>query len=303
MSELDEIVARLEALIGQPHVSEEYIRFRIDLLRGQWDVRHALAGTASPGPYLGPTGRVAAGRGEKASTPGKPALDPGAVPFDPRLLRSLFSAFCTAAARHGRQTEDTQRLVAAAEDNPALPEELARQAAFGPEMEHLESLARQFGILVDALLFVGRALAAPFLAEAARRIEEGSKATAGAAEAHSRCRMCDSPPSLAKLRREDGRRILYCGLCGTSWEFARLACPWCQSGDQQAPTLLRFSHADPRWVEGCDRCRGYVKTVDERRLPVGEVVVPVVEETATLYLDLLAEREGYIRRLPYVLSV
>jgi hypothetical protein len=28
----------------------------------------------------------------------------------------------------------------------------------------------------------------------------------------------------------------------------------------------------------------------------------VIEETATLHLDLLAEREGYIRRLPYALS-
>jgi hypothetical protein len=31
-------------------------------------------------------------------------------------------------------------------------------------------------------------------------------------------------------------------------------------------------------------------------------VLPVVEEAATLHLDLLAEREGYIRRVPYALS-
>jgi hypothetical protein len=42
--------------------------------------------------------------------------------------------------------------------------------------------------------------------------------------------------------------------------------------------------------------------VDERKLPEGEPVFPVVEEAATLHLDLLAEREGYIRRVPYVLS-
>jgi len=32
------------------------------------------------------------------------------------------------------------------------------------------------------------------------------------------------------------------------------------------------------------------------------MVFPVVEEAATLHLDLLAEREGYIRRVPYVLA-
>ena len=44
----DEITARLEALIGQPHVSEEYIRFRMDLLQAQWAVRQALAGISRP---------------------------------------------------------------------------------------------------------------------------------------------------------------------------------------------------------------------------------------------------------------
>jgi FdhE protein len=107
---------------------------------------------------------------------------------------------------------------------------------------------------------------------------------------------------LAKLRREDGRRILYCGLCGTSWESTRLACPWCGTPDREALNLLRLSEGDPRWIETCESCRGYIKTVDERKLPFGETIIPVVEETATLHLDLLAEREGYIRRLPYVLS-
>jgi FdhE protein len=66
--------------------------------------------------------------------------------------------------------------------------------------------------------------------------------------------------------------------------------------------ILRLGDADVRWVETCERCKGYIKTVDERKLPEGELVFPVVEEAATLHLDLLAEREGYIRRVPYVLA-
>jgi FdhE protein len=299
---LDEIVARLEALIGQPHVSEEYIRFRIDLLKAQWAVRQALAGAAQPTSHPGPTRRTTPDQNRTDSSTTRPDLEPNTIPFDPGLLQSAFAAICRSVAQRGRATEDIQRLAAAVEGSPALLEELARKAAFGPEMEYLESLARETRVFVDALLFVGRALAAPFVAEAARRAGPGSGATAAATEARGRCRMCGSPPTLAKLRREDGRRILYCGLCGTSWEFTRLACPWCETADREALNLLRLSEGDPRWIETCESCRGYIKTVDERKLPLGETIIPVVEETATLHLDLLAEREGYIRRVPYVLA-
>jgi formate dehydrogenase accessory protein FdhE len=299
---LDEIVTRLEALIGQPHVAEEYVRFRVDLLKAQWAVRQALAGATPPTPHLEPAVAMAAGQGGKELTPRTPVLEPGAVLFDAGLLRSLFSAICASAAQRGRRTEDTQRLVAAVEDNPALLEDLARKAAFGPAMEDLESLARETRVFIDALLFVGRALAAPFVAEAVQQISACSRGATGETDGGGRCSMCGSPPAIAKLRREDGRRILYCGLCGTRWEFTRLTCPWCETGDREALNLLRVSEGDPRWIEACENCKGYIKTVDERKLPLGERIIPVVEETATLYLDLLAEKEGYIRRLPYVLS-
>ena len=39
---LGDAVEQLEALIGREHVAEEYVRFRIDLLKSQWHVRDAL---------------------------------------------------------------------------------------------------------------------------------------------------------------------------------------------------------------------------------------------------------------------
>lgn len=296
------MVARLEAIVGQPHVSEEYIRFRIDLLKAQWATRQALARAAQSTSHPDPTQlRTAEPDQTTLADPG-PSLRPEAIPFDQGLLQSLFSAMCKSIAQRGRTTEDLRRLAAAVEANPALLETLARTAAFGPAMEDLECLARETRVFVDALLFIGRALAAPFVAEAARGVGAGQGAMAAAAGAPGGCPRCGSPPALAKLRREDGRRIVYCGLCGTSWEFARLACPWCGSPDREAPNLLRLSEGDPRWIETCESCRGYIKTVDERKLPFGETIIPVVEEAVTLHLDLLAEREGYIRRLPYALS-
>jgi FdhE protein len=215
-------------------------------------------------------------------------------------LEELFHALQAAAASHGRETEDLRRIGRAAVDLPMLSA-LAEAAAFGPDPDSLESLARRWGIHADALLFVGRVLAAPCVAAAVAARSGGRVGEPSEGEPH-RCGACGSPPSIARLRRTDGRRILTCGLCGSEWEATRLACACCGTRQGALLGVLRLADADARWVETCETCKGYIKTVNERRLPEGERVFPVVEEAATLHLDLLAEREGYIRRIPYVLS-
>ena len=283
-----EVAARLQALIGQPQVSEAYVRFRLDLLAAQQAARRALAEMAP-----------ASGRSEPLPTALLP-LRAGDVAFPVGLLATLLHAIRAASAAHGRETDDLQRLSGAAAADPGFLPALAA-AACVLDMDTLESLARRWQIYVEALLFVGRALAAPCVAEAVRARLSGGGATLGEAEAHC-CPACGSPPSIARLRRADGRRLLICGLCGREWEAVRLACTCCGTQQRESLGVLRLADADARWVETCDACKGYIKTVDERKLPEGEAILAVVEEAATLHLDLTAEREGYIRRVPYVLS-
>jgi FdhE protein len=282
-----DIAARLHALLGQPQVSEAYVQFRLDLLAAQAAARRALAETT-----LAP------------DVPGRaPAALPvhrGDVVFPVSVLVTLFEAIRVSAARHGQETSDLQRLIAGATNSPERLQALAAAAAFEPDVAALEELAREWGVLVDALLFIGRSMAAPCVAESVRTRAGGEGACL--VSAANQCPACASLPSVARLRRADGRRIMTCGLCGTEWEAKRLACACCGTEDQSLLGVLRLSDGDARWLETCERCKGYVKTVDERRLPEGETVLPVVEESATLHLDLLAEREGYIRRVPYVLS-
>jgi formate dehydrogenase accessory protein FdhE len=289
---LAETLRRLEALVGHEHISEDYVRFRIDLLTAQWAVWEALA-TRSPSAQPG------AERGGRNGETHGPALDANAVPMDAALLARLCAALCDALNKPGRESVDASRLAAAAEKEPDLLAELARKAAFGPDQLYLDSLAQRLDVGAEALLFFGRTLAAPFVAEAARRLKTTAGRAAAARHASGHCTICGSPPALASLRRDDGRRILYCSLCGATGEFTRLACPNCGSRDREGLTFLRISQSDPRWIETCERCKAYIKTVDERRLPAGEEIIPVVEETATLHLDLLAEKEGYARRSPY----
>jgi FdhE protein len=97
---------------------------------------------------------------------------------------------------------------------------------------------------------------------------------------------------MAKLRREDGKRILECSLCNTQWVFKRLRCPFC--GNEDADTLGFFFVEEATYrVDKCDKCKRYIKTVDERKKPEGGLRALLVEDVATLYLDMLAAKEGY----------
>jgi len=109
------------------------------------------------------------------------------------------------------------------------------------------------------------------------------------------CPMCGSEPSMARLARDDGRRILVCSLCRSEWPFDRLRCPFCEAAPSGHP-LPQFRHftveGDPAHrVDCCERCRRYLKTVDERVLAYG--VDLRAEEIVTAHLDRLAHEQGY----------
>ena len=219
------------------------------------------------------------------------------MPFDRGLLEGLFQNVLAALRKRDQPTQDVVRLSRAVAESPELLERLVPKASFGPDKECLAALAGRLEIASELLLFIGRVLSAPFVTDAVRRLRQSSLEVP---KASGSCPWCGSLPGLAKLKRkagEEGKRILFCSLCGESWDVARLACPFC--GNQEALGLLSVEGTGPHAIETCDQCRGYLKTVDERKLPEEQTVVPLVETTGTLYLDLIAETQGYARGLPY----
>lgn len=284
-------IGQLEELIGQQHVASDYVRFRIELLKAQWIVRDALREKASSD-----------GSGTQPGSPDHtrtPALRAEEIALDRDLLHSLFAATCAAVENSGGQSGDATRLANAAGDDPLLLEELVRVAALQPHADRLRTLSQQLDVQPDGLLFFGRMLAAPFVAEAARRVHLAEDVAVERRSAPGDCPVCGSPPGISELRRNDGIRVLHCSLCGSGWTFARVRCPHCRNDDNEKLAVLRLADDDPRWIETCEACKGYIKTVDARKLAGGDKVLPLVEEVATLHLDLLAEQEGYARSLPY----
>jgi hypothetical protein len=109
-----------------------------------------------------------------------------------------------------------------------------------------------------------------------------------------RCPVCGGAPVVGVLREEGhgARRALVCGLCLTEWDYLRLVCAGC--GEQQFDALPvftaeQFPHVR---IEACDTCRTYLKTID---LTKDGLAVPVVDDIASISLDLWARDRGYTR--------
>lgn len=153
----------------------------------------------------------------------------------------------------------------------------------------VERCAEEAGGIAGALFtFLACHSATPFLeayADAVREHVDISVWSGGD------CPVCGGHPLMGRLDKETGKKRLQCHLCRTEWGFGRLRCPFCDNRDQ---TKLHFFSEEgdaAHRVDLCDVCRRYLKTVDGRRSDRNLELV--VENVATMHLDLVAQREGY----------
>ena len=114
------------------------------------------------------------------------------------------------------------------------------------------------------------------------------------------CPACGGLPQVSVIREQSGEfmagspRYLVCGRCAQWWSFARATCPWC--GEDDSRRVGSFAPEGERLVriDACDTCHSYVKTFDLRERG-GRDVVPLVDDVATLTLDVWAHEKGLQR--------
>jgi formate dehydrogenase accessory protein FdhE len=110
--------------------------------------------------------------------------------------------------------------------------------------------------------------------------------------APSTCPLCGGKPIVGVLRPEgDGaKKSLVCMLCAHEWAFRRIYCPAC--GEEREPQMAYYSAPEMAHVrvDVCDTCHTYLKSID---LTKTGLAVPVVDELATIPLDLWAREHGY----------
>jgi FdhE protein len=255
-------IARAEALGAQYGFAAEILRFYAAIARFQEKFYGKLAGS---GPSAG-TG-VVASDSEAFARPLPPGLTRRFEPFlavveenGPGPLREAAREL-----RNGGEDAQLQLLTAfwnASESGPRLPgsKDFFARAFLQPYAAHIRARSN--------LRWSGPT---PYL-----------------------CPFCGRKPGLGVLRPlgDGGQRCLVCSFCLAEWEFRRIVCPGC--GEENHAKLPVYTAEELKHVrvEACDSCRSYIKTVDMTKSGLAE---PIVDEMASIPLDLWAQKQGYAK--------
>lgn len=145
-------------------------------------------------------------------------------------------------------------------------------------------------------LFFAKALLQPYAEYLASRGDIEPQAESPA------CPFCGNRPVVAALRGagEGGKRSLICSLCSTEWLYRRIICPNCGEENKDKLPVYTASSIEHVRVEACDTCRVYLKSVD---LTKNGRSVPVVDELATVALNIWAEEHDYAKLEPNLLGM
>jgi FdhE protein len=119
---------------------------------------------------------------------------------------------------------------------------------------------------------------------------------------HPRCPFCNRKPTLAVLRPlgDGARRNLVCGFCLCEWDFRRIVCAGCGQEDQAKLPVYTAEQFPHMRVECCDSCHSYIKSVDFTKNGLAD---PLVDELASVPLDLWAQEHGYAKLHPNLLGL
>jgi len=181
----------------------------------------------------------------------------------------------------------------------AAAESLAR-ASRDEQLELLMSVwQHQVGPdeLAPEYAFFARALLQPFAEYLA-----GKSALEQEHSGSVRCPFCGALPQVAVLRPEGdgGKRSLVCSLCSTEWNFRRQKCANCGEEDKDKLPVFVAQDFDYVRVEACETCKSYIKAIDMTK---NGRAVPVVDELATISLDLWAQEKDYQKRGPNLFGI
>ncbi len=156
--------------------------------------------------------------------------------------------------------------------------------------EPLRKASRELSLDERALTFLLVNAARPFFEMAAAHAQ---KKTSLGERRGSSCPLCGMPPGIAEISGEEGIKFYSCSLCGLRWRGERIHCPYCNNVDHEKLRYIYAEEYPSHRAYLCEACRRYLKTKISKE--AGAVLLPLVEDLATLHLDMLAEKEGFAR--------
>src|SRR6202521_4337482 len=253
-------IARAEELGAQYSFAAEILRFYVAIARFQENFYEEL------------------GRSFERSSAGSVESEPFARPLQPELI-GRFGRFLSVVEENG----------------PDPLREAARELRDGGADSHFQLLTVFWnGSETGALSpgphdFFARAFLQPYAAGIRSRSN-----MRWSGPTPYRCPFCKRKPGMGVLTPlgDGGQRSLVWSFCLAEWEFRRIVCPGC--GEENHAKLPVYTAEELKHVrvEGCDSCRSYIKTVDLTKSGLAE---PIVDEMASIPLDLWAQKQGYTK--------
>ncbi|MBW2038560.1 MAG: formate dehydrogenase accessory protein FdhE [Deltaproteobacteria bacterium] len=222
---------------------------------------------------------------------GVPLLQREEFEIDLEAAKGLFHALCLIGqGATQKMGEEIPKIVKVLQNDKLNLEHLLSRHYDG---DYLDQEAERWGFDMGIFFFLVKASVRPSL-EAQMEQLRGSIDLEEWLQRY--CPICGSSPQMAELRDEGGKRYLQCSLCGCHWRWERLACPYCHNKAFDSLHYLFSEEEEAYRVDLCDRCKGYIKTVDSRKLDYEPYLD--LEDVVTIHLDLLALEKGYKRPVP-----
>ena len=279
MDNIERLRKRIDAIIGERPSHKEILEFLKEVMIEQYKIR----------PKVKTVPMKIGEEKMKALMDGFSLLGRRDLNLDTASVTRLFERLCKVLSRSKKASQDAKRINQALRSKDIDLVELIKHVS-AEKGEYLSALSKRLEVKEDLLSFLVANSIKPILEAYAHELKGNVDRETWW---RGYCPICGSLPFLAELR-EDGERFLVCSLCGFEWRFMRLKCPFCETEDYKE---LRYLYAEGEGkahrVDVCEKCKRYIKTVDTREM-AGEVI-PIVEDMGTLYLDVLAQKEGYMR--------
>lgn len=220
----------------------------------------------------------------------QPIADLSKIAIDKDFLKSLFHRVCEVTLDFEDQKKDEVLKINRAIQNERIDFDKLKESLVFGKNRYFASIAKKLGTSKEILYSIALMVFRPIFELAAEKEKHLIKDYEWK---KGYCPICGGRPKMAKLEKEVGRRYLWCPLCGSEWVYRRVKCPFCENENQE---LLRFFYLDeksPYRVDVCDKCKGYIKTVDERKRSNDEKTIFEIEDSRTLFLDKIAAKEGF----------
>lgn len=221
---------------------------------------------------------------------GFPILEKKDFPIDIEASMNLFWSLCQIGKKANPHLTEAVTKIEEILEQKRIP--LKELWSDGGEGEKVEVTVNAFRLDKKALSFLIQESIRPSIEASVKNLGSELKSEDWL---KGYCPICGSPPLLSLLKEEAGKRYLVCSFCGWEWQVERLFCPFCHNKVQDSLHYFYAEGEEAYRIDLCDQCHQYIKTIDLRKLAEPDLVL---EDIATLHLDILASQKGYRRPFP-----